>query len=49
MTTAMPFTLPKAAPRPAAKPSKERAMERDSASLGLIVLEWSTSAHSGLA
>lgn len=47
--TANPFTFPKAAPRPAARPSKDRAMARETASFGEIVLEWSVSAHSGLA
>ncbi len=47
--TAVPFTFPKAAPRPAARPSRERAMARETASFGEMVLEWSVSAHSGLA
>lgn len=47
--TANPFTSPKAAPRPAASPSKDRAMARETASFGEMVFEWSVSAHSGLA
>lgn len=49
ITTAHPLTFTKAAPKPTAIPSNDKASDKDAASLGDITFELSTSAASGSA